>query len=411
MKRIVVFILIIIPILIFAEEYTLDGLINIGLENSFSIKQENVNNLNAQSNLRSSWIRLLPTTSISAGSSKNYDTNVEWAESALFHLSKNISLNEPSYYDIRTSILDKRNADLSLESRKKIIAYTVFLKYLSVLESQKNLDIQKENLILQQKINTQVQVQFETGDKSALELQQSKISLIDYEIALNEAINSLKKLRKSLFSYLSIDDEGFDLSNPDIDITIENAEFKTNYALQQKKNSLKNSKIILFQQKMNFLPSISMSYSLNHNDPNDIYDFENYVRTSNTLSLNASYNIFNLLETREQYLQFKRNHELLEVDLEITRENNVIDLQILLSDLETMKQSQKLYADKLELAEKNLLMAQEHYKHGMISLLDLDRSKIEFQNSTISNMSKEFELLKKQEEINLFLSNKILGKW
>lgn len=411
MKRIVVLILIIIPILVFAEEYTLDGLINIGLENSFSIKQENVSNLNAQSNLRSSWIRLLPTTSIFAGSSKNYDTNEDWAESASFHLSKNISLNEPSYYDVRTSILDKRNADLSLESRKKLIAYTVFLKYLSILESQKNLDIQKENLILQQKINTQVQVQFETGDKSALELQQSKISLIDYEIAVNEATNSLKKLRKSLFSYLSIDDDGFDLSNPNIDITIENAEFKTNYALQQKENSLKTSKIILFQQKMNFLPSISISYSLNHNDPNDIYDFGNYMRTSNTLSLNASYNIFNLLDTREQYLQFKRNHELLEVDLEITRENNVIDLQILLSDLETMKQSQKLYADKLELAEKNLLMAQEHYKHGMISLLDLDRSKIEFQNSTISNMSKEFELLKKQEEINLFLSNKILGKW
>ncbi len=162
---------------------------------------------------------------------------------------------------------------------------------------------------------------------------------------------------------------------------------------------------------MNFLPSISISYLLSHDDPNDIYDFGNYDRTSNTLSLNASYNIFNLLQNREQYLQSKRNHELLEMDLEITKEKDVIDLQILLSDLETIKQSQKLYADKLELAEKNLQMAQEHYKYGMISLLDLDRSKIEYQNSTISNMSKEFELLKKQEEINLFLSNKILGKW
>ena len=411
MRRIFVFMLIIIPILVFAEEYTLDGLIKIGLENSFSIKQENVSHLNAQSNLRSSWIGLLPSASISAGGSKNYDTDLDWSKSASFKLSKNISLNEPSYYDVRTSILNKRNAELSLESRKKIIAYTVFLKYLTVLESQKNLDIQKENLLLQQKINIQVQVQFETGDKSALELQQSKISLIDYEIAVNEAINSLRKLRKSLFSYLSIDDEGFELSHPDIDITIESAEFITNLAFKQKENSLKSSKIILFQQKMNFLPSISMSYSLNHNDPNDIYDFGNYDRTSNTLSLSASYNIFNLLETREQYLQFKRNHEILEIDLEITKENSTIDLQILLSDLEMIKQSQKLYIDKLKLAEKNLQMAQEHYKHGMISLLDLDRSKIEFQNSTISNMSKEFELLKKQEEINLFLSNKILGKW
>ncbi len=411
MKRIIILTILIIPILIFAEEYTLDGLINIGLNSSYSIKQENVSNLNAQSNLRSSWIGLLPSTSISAGRSKNYDTNLDWIESASFKLSKTISLNEPSYYNVRTSILNKRNADLSLENRKKIIAYTVFLKYLSVLESQKNLDIQKENLILQQKINIQVQVQFETGDKSALELQQSKISLIDYDIAVNEATNNLRKLRKSLFSYLNIDDKGFDLSTPNMELTIENAEFKTNYDLQQKENSLITSKILLFQQKMNFLPSISMSYSLNHNDPNDIYNFGNYDRTSNTLSLSASYNIFNLLQTREQYLQFKRNHKLLEMDLEITKENNAIDLQILLADLETIKQSQKLHADKLELAENNLQMAQEYYKHGMISLLDLDRSKIEFQNSKVSNMSKEFELLRKQEEINLFLSNKILGKW
>ena len=411
MRRIVVLMLIIIPILIFAEEYTLEKLINIGLENSYAIKQENVNNLNARSNLRSSWIRLLPSASISAGSSKNYDTDMDWSKSASFHLSKDISLNEPSYYDVRTSILNKKNADLSLENMKKLIAYTVFIKYLSVLEAQKNLEIQKENLALQQKTTDQVQIQFEMGDKSTLELQQSKISQIDYEIAVNEAVNSLNKLRKSLFSYLNISDEGFDLSTPEIDVTIDEAEFVTNISLKQMENSLKSSKIIVSQLKMNFLPSITILYSMNHNNPDDIYDLENYDRTNNTLSLSASYNIFNLFDTREQYLQSKRNHELLKMDLEITKKSNMIDLQILLSDLETIKQSQKLYGEKLELAEQNLQMAQEHYKHGMISLLDLDRSKIEFQNSTISNMTKKFELLRKREEINLFLSNKILGKW
>lgn len=411
MRRIIILFLLIIPILIFAEEYTLDDLINIGLENSYDIKLENTANLNAQSDLRSSWMGLLPSARISAGSSKNFDTGSDWSNNASFQLSKGISLNEPNYYNVRTSILNKRNADLSLENRKKLIAYTVFLKYLSVLESQKNLDIKEENLILQQKISGQAQIQFETGDKSAMELQQSKISLINYEIEVNEAMNSLVKLRKDLFSYLNINDEGFELADPNINITTEKAKFRTNIALQQKENTLKTSRIMLFQEKMNFLPSLTMTYSLTHNDPNDIYDFENYDRTSNTLSLNASYNIFNLLQTREQYLQFKRNHKLLEMDLEITKENNAIDLQILLADLETIKQSQKLHADKLELAENNLQMAQEYYKHGMISLLDLDRSKIEFQNSKVSNMSKEFELLRKQEEINLFLSNKILGKW
>ena len=411
MKRILLIVILLIPILIFAEEYKLEDLIEIGLENSFDIKQEKVNNLNAVSDLRASWIRVLPSVNISAGRSKNYDTNLDWEESASILLSKGISLNEPSYYDVRTSILNKKNADLSLESRKKLIAYTVFIKYLSVLEAQTNLEIQKENSLLQQKISDQVKIQFETGDKSALELQQSRISLIDYEIAVNKAVNSLNKLRKSLFSYLNLNDDGFDFSSPNIDVTVRNTTFKTNIAFKQKQINLKLSKTMLFQQIMNFLPSISLSYSLSHNDQNDIYDFGNYYRNTNTLALSASYNIFNILDTREQYLQYKRNHKLLELDVKLTAKNNELDLQILLSDLETIKQSQKLYKEKLELAEKNLQMAQEHYKHGMISLLDLDRSKIEFQNSKVSSMSNDFDLLKKQEEINLFLSNKILGKW
>jgi len=336
---------------------------------------------------------------------------LDWSESASFQLSKNISLNEPSYYDIRTSILNNKNADLSLTNKRKVIAFTIFSKYLSVLEAQENLAIQNENLALQQKINTQVEVQFEAGDKSVLELQQSKISLIDYQIAVNEAMNNLVKLRKSLFNYLNINDNGYVLAAPDIEVSVEDVKFQTNISLQQKENSLKGSKIILSQQRMNFLPSISLSYSLMHNDPNDIYDFGNYDRTNNTISLIASYNIFNVLQTREQYLQIKRTHKLLELDYDITKKNNEINLQNLLSDFDTIKQSQKLYSDKMELSEKNLKMAREQYNLGMISLLDLDRAKIDYQNSKSSSISKEFELLKMQEEINLFLSNKILGKW
>ena len=411
MKQTIILLLLILPIMIFAEEYTLDELIDTGLKDSYSIQQENVSMLNARSELRSSWIGLLPSANISAGRSKNYDTNLDWSESASFQLSKNISLNEPSYYDIRTSILNNKNADLSLTNKRKVIAFTIFSKYLSVLEAQENLAIQNENLALQQRINAQVEVQFEAGDKSVLELQQSKISLIDYQIAVNEAMNNLVKLRKSLFNYLNINDNGYVLATPDIEISVENVKFQTNISLQQKENSLKGSKIILSQQRMNFLPSISLSYSLMHNDPNDIYDFGKYDRTKNTISLNASYNIFNVLQTREQYLQIKRTHKLLELDYDITKKNNEINLQNLFSDFGTIKQSQKLYSDKMELAEKNLKMAREQYNLGMISLLDLDRAKIDYQNSKSSSISKEFELLKMQEEINLFLSNKILGKW
>jgi len=56
-------------------------------------------------------------------------------------------------------------------------------------------------------------------------------------------------------------------------------------------------------------------------------------------------------------------------------------------------------------------MAQEHFRLGMISLLDLDRSKIDFQNTQLAQIQNNYQLMKKQEEINLLISAKILGKW
>ncbi len=412
MKKYFILLVILLPIILFADEYTLDKLIEIGLKNSYSIEQAKVSRQNAESSLKSSWIGLLPSATISAGGSKNYENEDEsWNSNASFQLNKNISLNEPSYYDINSSILNMKNANLLWEDTQKLIAYTIFCKYLSILEAQQNYEIQKQNLNLQRKINLQIKLQFETGDKSILELKQSQISLIDYEIDLNDAENSINKLRKDLFSYLDIEDEKFELAAPKIDFDENLIKFKNNLSILQMKNDLKSNKISLLQQKMNFLPSITFGYTLNHNDSNAIYDFENYERTGNTISLNASYSIFNLLETRESYLRSKRNFKLSQLNFEKVKKENQASHKNLLSDLKTIKKSKELNRKKLELAKENLEMAQKQYEYGIISLLDFDQHKIEYQNAEISNLKKHYELLRKQEEINLLLSNKILGKW
>ncbi|NQV17625.1 MAG: TolC family protein, partial [Armatimonadetes bacterium] len=64
-----------------------------------------------------------------------------------------------------------------------------------------------------------------------------------------------------------------------------------------------------------------------------------------------------------------------------------------------------------KLAEENLNMAQEQFKLGMISLIDLDRSQLEYRNTQLSFNNRHYSLIRKQEELNLLLSKKILGKW
>lgn len=400
-----------IVVITIAEEYTLDDLINVGLEESFEIKQEKLSNLNTKSEVRSSWISALPSANIALDGSKNFDLESDWENSASFSLTKNIMLNDPSYYNIRTALLNKKNADLSLKYKRKIIAFTIFTKYLNVLESQQNLVVQRKNLKLQKMINQQIEIQFNSGDKSALELQQSKLSLIDYEIAVNETENNLLKMRNDLFAYLNLKDEGYKLVEPKLNTEIDDIEFKANIAIKQKKNMVKSSRLMLLQQKMNFLPTVSLGYSVTHNDPNNVYDLGNYDRLNNSLSLNASYNIFNVFETREAYVRSKRNLRSLKLDLSKSKHDNQNEFENKIIELKTLKRSRAQYLKKLELANKTLDMAREQYKHGLISLLDLDRSKLEYQNAQISYISKKYELLRKIEEVNLLLSNKILGKW
>lgn len=76
-----------------------------------------------------------------------------------------------------------------------------------------------------------------------------------------------------------------------------------------------------------------------------------------------------------------------------------------------MQKSYDLYVKRLKLAEENLQMAQEQFRLGLINLLDLDRSKIEYQNAQLSYISSHYNLMRKQEELNLLLSGKILAKW
>ena len=402
--------LILLPIICFAEQYELDDLIEIGLENSYDIKNQDLSHKNTISSLRSSWLGLLPDITANASAGKNIIKNeTDWSRSSGISLSKSISWDDQTYFSIRLANINKKNSDLNMQNMKKYIAFNVFSKYISILEAQKSLQIQEKNLLLQKKITEQIQVQYDSGDKSLLDLKQSEISLLDYEIAVAEYENDLKKARKNLFLYLNIEDEGLEFSEPDFVISDQEIEYSENIDIQTKRNDLKSSKLSLFQDKLNFFPDLSLTFSYSY-DNDSYFDFSNYD-DSHTLSLNAFYPISDLLERRESYSRAKNNLKISEIDLQEKENDLKNDYENLLNDIQTLKKSYELYKEKKDLAAENLEMAQKQFQLGIISLLDFDRAKIDFQNAELSYINKHYELMRKQEEINFKLSHKILGKW
>jgi len=116
-----------------AEEYTLDNLINLGLEKSYEIQKEMVNKQNSNSYFRSSIYDLLPTVYANAQEIKQYENTysdtsfaVEWKKNGYFEISKIISLNDPALYNIGSSIYNMKSAKKSFEQSEKEIAFNIF---------------------------------------------------------------------------------------------------------------------------------------------------------------------------------------------------------------------------------------------------------------------------------------------
>lgn len=395
----------------YSAEYRLSDLIEHGLQQCYEMTAARSEERNALSQLRSSWYGLLPRLSLSASQEAASIEEPEWSRSATLSLSKTISLNEPSYYDIRTSHLSRRNAALLLASRRQEVAFSIFSRYLYVLEYQKRLSIQERNLELQRRIHNQIQVQYETGEKSLLDLKQSAVTLIDYEVAVLEAERNLVSARRGLFSYLNLEDAGWDLEEPEFMLGDQAVEYRDNYELQQQRNDLRSSRLLMWESRLHLIPQLSAGYSYNRSSgESGIWEFSDYSE-SHSLYLLLSYDLFDLPSLGESYVRSRRNLRLQERLYVETEKNLREELSDLLRGLETLQRSYELYRDKLQLASENLQMAEEQFRLGMISLLDLDRSMIDYQNSQLQYNNSYYGLVRQQEEINKLLSQPILGQW
>ena len=411
-KIIIIIIIAIIALFCHAQQYSLEQFINIALQNSYDAQFADTNLKDASGRLRSSYYDLLPSASINLYKSNDLDNEPqEWSNSAIITLEKSLYLNDPTFFSIITDNYDRQNAELALDHTVKSIAYTVFDLYLNVLQNQTVLDIQQKNLLLQQKIHQQTNILYENGKKSLLDLRQSEIYLIDYDIAVKDAEIALINSRNSLFNYLNIDDDSSELAVPEFDTESSPGEFTQNLIIKQKNNSIKKIKAFLFHQKLSFLPDLSLSYTLYQNNDDDYITTDNYYRYTNTLSLTASWNIFNLLKKNETHAITRRSLNLLQLDQEIYRRQLENNFGVLNQELENLESTRNLYQQKLDLAQQNLDMAQQQYQLGTIDLIDLDRNRLDLQNAQLSYNTRYYDLIRKQQEINLLLSRQILGKW
>jgi outer membrane protein len=414
--------------LLWAQQYTLDQLIQTGLSNATAIKAKAIQTDNAKSSLHSAYYDILPDADVHFSNSDAFSTGAPdlrdkgiTTKSGSFTLSKSLSLNEPTVFNLKQSIYNDKSAKLDFEQTKKQYVYDVFASYLDILSAVKTVSIQEANVALQERIFTDTQIQYEQGRKSAFDLNQADINRINSQIDLQNAQNNVSNLRQALFTKLLVDDQGYPFTEEALDLpvvdTLVNApippmEAKTSpLTIRMQELQIKADKLSLTQQKINYLPTITAAY--NYADVsinNRPFNFKSYD-DSYTLSLTASYSLWNIFRHGEEYYRYKNAVKLSELNLTDDKAQLNSNYNTLQRNLRYLTSSYHLQLRKRDQAAENLRIAEEKYRLGLISLLDLDQAQVDDLNAKLATNSDYYTLLKTKEQLNLLLSKQIIGKW
>ena len=413
--KVITVIIMLLPLLLAAQSYTLEELITYGLENSFSVQKSYLSSQSSQSMLNTSKWNLLPDASVNGGIKKDFDPAVETDDvtsSAGFSLSKTISLNDAAYFNYLYASLDTKTANMQLEQTRKTYAYNVFSAYLKVLSSQKQRSSLEENLQIQIRVWEQSKILLQLGKTTPFEVKQNEIAVLNSNISLMKLDNTIANARKELFALVQMQDEDYPLTELELNIQKEIPAFNTekNADLNILNQELKRLNLQLKQNKLDDFPRLNLAYNFDRSVSGADFDFDRY-NTNHGISLTLSYPLFNIGENAESRTRTKISRQLSQVAIEEKKDQLQRDYDSALRELQYLKRMNELYSEQLAQSREQITQAEERYRLGLIELLELDKTRTNYIETDISYNTNLYSIIAKQEEINYLLSEPVLGKW
>lgn len=404
-----------LPIVLAANVYTLDQLIEYGLGNSFQIQRAELSNNGSQSSLRSAKWNLVPEANLFAGMNQDLDPisgNSDLTSNTGFEIRKNISLNDAAYFNYRYANLDAQTADMELEQSYSSYAYQVFQAYVETLSATKRKSALEENLAIQNRVWEQSKVLLRLGKTTTFEVKQNEIAVMNSQISIIQLENTIENARSRLFALVQIEDLGYPLAELEIEIDKSVPEFSTEDMRELKilKQELKRNEINLKQNFLNHFPTTSLGYSYSRQVSGPDFDFDTY-NTVHGVNLNLSYSLWNLFTNREEVTRAKINQQLAELSISDKIDTSRRDYDNIRKELTYLLRLDELYSERLQQSTEQIRIAEERYRLGLIQLLELDKTRTDYIAADIEFNANRYQIISKQEALNFLLSKQILGKW
>lgn len=391
LSKIFVSIVLIFPLVLFAQaKLTLDDCIRIGLESNQSLRINRYETDRSVSQAKANIGIVLPSVrySLSGGSSDVGGLGWNDAYSTSLSVSQNLWDGGLWWNTLKSAQVAQDAAAIQLSSYEINTAYQVKVAYYNYLTTKKLLDVYQDNLNTSQYQHQLTLERFKLGAASQndtlrtrVNIEQARLQIINGEADLeNRARDMNIILGREWNSPLDLQDPSWEMVQVPKLKSVEATVLHENPQLQLLEKNKAVSRYNVKIARSAYIPSLSLnaSYSTYALAFGDVY-----ASTSATKStgLSVNWTLFNGTRTKRSVEQSKINEKLATENFDLSTRNLKKDLAQTLEHMETLKQSVEISQLILDASEQDLLLAQEQYKIGSLSILDVLRITASFEDA------------------------------
>ena len=422
-RRLVFIFLLFLPFFIFgqteSEKLTLDDCIQLALANNFNLNLAKINHKISKQNYLQSYSSILPRINFSYSSSKyeqgpssylggeyvgenpfrakvitgrNYYAEIR-AGQTIFDGGRSILNIYKSKYDKMGS------SERFLSSRQNIIV-TVRQLYMDLLKQKKLLAVKKQAVERSRDQLDRVRSMYEVGSVAQVDVFRSEVNLGADRIALLNQENTERQARQSLNlaigrepdAPLEIDENvKFEKRVGKLDSLVQKA-LQNNPDIKAGELSIKSSLYDVRLAKSAFLPNLNAFYSYSRRVPQFKGLYEEFNREySWAVGLSLSWNVFNGFSDYLNVQKAKLGKRYAEQQLLYDKLNLKSKVTNLYNNLNAINEIIEINKTNLESAREDYRLAQESYRLGSGTLLDLRDAQVKLATAEQILVAAEFD--------------------
>jgi len=334
-------------------------------------------------------------------------------------LRSNVTLFDGFVNYDRVDLAKKNKTQLAIQLRKlkQDVALAILADYLTVLKNEQIVTINEATLSDSRVQLDAVKVFVEVGRRTVSDIYRQDVVVAQNELAVEQANNNLNKSISDLAFDSNLPmDKNYSVNKEEFNIRVpyetleayvsqnSNTDAIVNVALTNRydyKASVQNLDIletsIEIARGSLIFPTLSGfgSYSLSGDKIDNIHSQRVF-----TVGLTLTYPIFLGFSLDNQRQQTLINYKSAEEDLKQVKNQITLDIQKALLDLKSLLKQIEITDRSLKNAEQNKLLAEESYRVGIGTLLDVNTAAVNLNNILInkSNLIYDFILAQKTFE-------------